>query len=151
MNIFFPPHQEKVFIVMLLFGFGIGILYDLFKIKRRLLSENSIILFIDDLFFSLLSVMLFLFTVFIANNGIFRWYEILFSMIGYMLYRITLSKPLIFFSYKIIDLFLLILKRIFTICVYPTKRLVLIFSPVKQALLRRTFKHRILKFSKKIL
>lgn len=155
MNIFFPPHQEKVFVIMLIFGVISGVLFDLFRIKRHLLGENSVILFADDLIFSLLTLLLFLFTVFVANNGIFRWYEVLFSLIGFWLYRLTLSKTLIFVSFKVIDLFLLIVKKLLSVAVFPVKLifsiLFVLISPVKQLIIRCIIKQKIIKFSKNFL
>jgi hypothetical protein len=151
MNIFFPPHQEKVFVIMLIFGVISGVLFDLFRVKRHLLGENSVILFADDLIFSLLTLLLFLFTVFVANNGIFRWYEVLFSLIGFWLYRLTLSKTLIFVSFKVIDF----VKKLLGIAAFPVKLifsiLFVLISPVKQLIIRCIIKQKIIKFSKNFL
>ena len=155
MNIFYPPGQGKVFVIMLFFGVAIGFLYDLFKIKRRLFGQNKLILFFDDLIFSLLFVVLFLFTVFVANNGIFRWFEVVFSGIGFALYRITISVPVIFVCYKIIDLFLFILNKLLSVILFPVKRLIVLtvdlLSPLKNMYGRTKKRREIIRYAHKFL
>ena len=121
MSIFYPPGQEKIFAVMLVFGAVMGVLFDMFKIKRRLLGNSVPVIFLDDLIFSLVSVIAFLFTVFVANNGIFRWFEVFFAALGFCLYRLTLSKFVLIVFYKIIDLFLFAVRRTLQIIFYPVK------------------------------
>ena len=149
MNIFFPPHQEKVFVVMLVFGFFIGFLYDVFKIKRRLIGQNKFILFVDDLIFSITSIVLFLLTVFVSNNGIFRWFEIFFWFIGFCLYRMTLSKILILVCYKVIDCTVYILKKLFA---YPIRviigLLLVLITPIKNSYVIFKEKRNVMKFTK---
>lgn len=92
MNIFFPPHQETVFALMSLVGALLGFIYDAFKFKRILFGKCTLVLFFDDFTFMLISCVIFILSVFILNNGRIRWYEFAFCIIGFSVYRITLSK-----------------------------------------------------------
>ncbi len=109
MNIFYPPLQEQMFVIMFLMGFAPGIIYDVFRIKRRILGASLVIVFVDDLIFSLFSVAVFLLSVFCLNNGIVRWFEVIFFVCGFMFYILTVSRIVIYISFIIIDL----LKKIF--------------------------------------
>ena len=144
MNIFYPPAQEKLFLVMFVFGFVSGVVYDLFRIKRRLFLNNNVFLFFDDLVFSLVIVLSFLFTVFVANNGIFRWFEVFFCIVGYVAYHLTVSKPITFVCFVIIDF----LKRLFYILLNPLLSLIrnicLLFMPLCNFACRLKKKNRIL-------
>lgn len=92
MNIFFPPHQEIIFLLMSLCGIFLSAIYDIFKVKRKMFGSCTLILFIDDFIFSFVSAVTFVFFIFILNNGILRWYELFFCIIGFIVYRCTISK-----------------------------------------------------------
>ena len=119
MNIFFPPFQDRVFIFFFIIGVALGIIYDLFKIKRRLFGQNIVGLFIDDIVFSFLSCIIVLVSVFVFNNGIVRWFEFVMCMCGFIIYRITLSKLLLTIFYCVIDSFRRALKQLAAILFLP--------------------------------
>ena len=149
MTIFYPPFQEKVFIIMLIFGMIVGFIYDLFLIKRRLFGTNCFVLFVDDLLFVFISLISFLFTVFCVNNGIFRWYEMLFSFLGFVLYRTTVSRLILFISYKIVDLSVYLLKLVCRIFISPFtfvfKKIVLLSKPLLNLTTRLFYVYKITK------
>lgn len=129
MDILFPPNQELVFLNMAVVGVFLGILYDIFKLKRKLLGSFYIILFIDDLIFWIISAITFIFAVFISNNGIFRWYELCFTILGFIFYRVTLSKLLMPVAEAVIILIKRLVRMMIRTVLIP---LIILLKPVNK-------------------
>ncbi len=127
MNIFFPPHQEIVAITTLIIGVIIGIFYDALVIKRMLLGSGKAVVFIDDMLFMLVSSVVFVMTVFVTNNGVIRWYEFLCCILGFTIYKLTLSKLVLGLFRLIIKLIKFILKTLLKVAITLVK---FILSPV---------------------
>lgn len=131
MSILFGRNQFPVFISFLICGVVCGIFYDILKIKRRIISDNYLFLFIDDLFFCFFSTVVFIFNAYSFNDGNIKWYEFPLMGFGFAVYRKTLSVLFIGGCFWIID---------------RTKKLLLaILVPVANALYRVKIKM-ILKF-----
>lgn len=110
-----------MFFVMLVMGVILGMLYDVFRVKRRLFGSNALVLFFDDLIFSMLALTCFLFTVFVVNNGIFRWFEVFFCLVGFCLYSATISKIVIAIFFWVADLLRAVVKKIIFVIFYPIR------------------------------
>lgn len=134
MSIFYPPDQNRVFLILFLFGFVVGLVYDAFKMKRCLLGCSSLVLFLDDFVFSIVSVIAFLFVVFWSNNGIVRWYEFFFTLLGFYLYLITVSRLLFSSVLNVLNWFLSLLLNALRCLLLPIKRTgrfaVFLFQPL---------------------
>lgn len=111
MNYYYPNNQQIFFAAMFFVGFFIGILYDLFKVKRQLMYCNGFLLFIDDVLFSVISVFIYLISVFIFNNGIVRWFSVLSCISGFVIYKNSIS---FLFTY-IMTLFVAFVRKICSI------------------------------------
>lgn len=144
MSIFFPPFQEKTFFLMFITGIFLGVVYDAFKVKRMLMPQNCVLLFIDDVLFSILFSVYFVFSVFMFNNGIIRWYEYFFCFVGFLAYRLTFSNLLISVFRIIIESVRSFIKKAFMLL---TKPLLWVFEQVKYIIspvvFRRVVFHRI--------
>lgn len=122
MSIFYPPDQTRVFLVLFIFGVVVGFVYDAFRIKRCLFGCSSLVLFLDDLVFSIVSVIAFLFIVFWSNNGIVRWYEFFFTLLGFYFYLITVSRLLFLPVLSILNLVLSLLLNALRYLLFPIKQ-----------------------------
>ncbi len=148
MNIFYPPNQDRVFIVMFFLGLLLGVLYDMFKIKRHIITTKGFLLIIDDILFSTLSIVLFLLAVFIVNNGAFRWFEPFSCLVGFYVYRATVSRPVLKCAYALSDLLIYIVKTSVRLILSPILLLIRvldkhIFKPSKIIVFRKRQLHRI--------
>lgn len=150
MKIFFPPNQEYVFLSTLVLGIFLGILYDAFSVKRKLICDNAVVCFIDDCLFVSISGIMFLVCVFITNNGIIRWYEFFCCLTGFLLYKSTVSLVVMALMKRIVSVIHLILKLIFIyliklitpivlITFIPFKILFKALKPIMQNILRCVF------------
>ena len=128
MDILFPPYQEIAYFSMSVIGILLGMVYDVFKIKRKMFGSFYIILFFDDFLFWIISAVSFILGIFVLNNGIFRWYELFFCIIGFIFYRLTLSKLIM----PVFEFLIRIIKRalrfVFKLLSTPLK---FAFKPVK--------------------
>lgn len=114
MHIYYPQNQLFVLLYSLAVGVALGILFDVFKIKREFFGVTRLILFFDDLVYMLICTVVLILGVFKVNNGKLRWYELLAPAVGFIIYRLTLSKLIIAFFYflssRIKKLFKLVIK-----------------------------------------
>ncbi len=102
--------------LMVGFGAAMAVIYDVFRILRRIIPHNSVAVGAEDLIFWLcLSVPAFCFVLFI-NDGVFRLYFILGILLGIFVYRETFSRLIIFITEFIVGklrkLTIFILKKI---------------------------------------
>ncbi len=103
MAILFGRNQLPVFISFLICGVISGVVYDLLRIKRRIVPANNIVLFFDDMAFMLFNAVLVIFNAYAFNNGNLKWYEFPLMLMGFSVYRLTLSVLFIKIVFKVID------------------------------------------------
>ncbi len=118
---FYVTNQNYVVLILFALGAALAILYDAFAIKRAFIKTNTILLIFDDLLFCFISCIAFLAVIFITNYGYIRWYEIIFTLSGFLLYRLIFSK-------FIIKITVSVLRVIFNALI---KTVVLILTPLK--------------------
>lgn len=84
--------QYICFLYSLVLGVSLGIVYDLFKLDRLLFKRSKIFLFFSDILFWLISAFLIFTFCVIFSNGQIRGYIVLGTLLGFVIYRLTLSK-----------------------------------------------------------
>ena len=103
MDILFGRNQLPVFISFVICGIIAGAFCDILKIKRRIFSDRFIFLFFDDLLFFAFCTVLILCNAYAFNDGNMKWYEIPFMIMGFVLYRKTVSVIFIGICFTVID------------------------------------------------
>ena len=103
MAILFGRNQFTAVLAFLVCGVLCGALFDALKVKRHLFGSPGVILFADDLLFMLSSGILLIFCAFAFNDGNFKWYETPCMLTGFGVYRLTLSRPVIWVLFAVID------------------------------------------------
>ncbi len=121
MDILFGRDQFPVIISFFICGIFSGILFDLFKIKRRIFGANKMILFVDDFIFMLICATAVIFTAYAFNNGNMKWYEVPDMVAGFVVYRKTFSVVFIKICFFLIDKIKQFIKVIFL----PIKKMLL--------------------------
>ena len=99
--------QGGIFLGALLCGASVGLLYDLFRILRKNIKTNPILIGVQDIIFWTLSAIIVFFYIMIGNSGELRLYEILGVGIGAFLYNLILSR----FIVEVLQIILRILKK----------------------------------------
>lgn len=116
-------NQAYIFIVFILSGICIGLLFDFFRILRRSFPTNDFFTYLEDMIFWILSGILLLYFLFIFNNGNLRMYLFLAITIGIFGYMTLLSKRVVKVSVAIIRWIECILVKIGKIIFYPFQKL----------------------------
>jgi Spore cortex protein YabQ (Spore_YabQ). len=99
-----------VFIYSVVIGIILGVIYDIFRVQRISMESNNrylnlirnIIIFAEDIIFSVISAVLIIVMIFHANNGRIRWFALIGSGIGFIFYYNTIGQIVMLCSWKII-------------------------------------------------
>ena len=78
-------NQAYLFLIFVLDGFIIGLLFDFFRILRKTFKTSDIITYIQDILFWILTGLIVLYSIFVFNNGEMRIYIFLGILIGIIL------------------------------------------------------------------
>lgn len=120
--------QLFIFITAALCGIGLGILFDIFRIIRKMTKPSYIRIGIQDMLYWIAAAVLVFWYIFTFNNGELRWFEFAGVFLFGLLYNYTLSK----FMVKIGVFLCIIFKKIAIIIIK------IVLMPI--ALLYRIFK-----------
>ena len=93
----------------LLLGALLSLLYDSFKSVRLSFHHSRVSVFFEDILFGLIGALLSFCLLMLRTKGQIRLFVFLFMIIGFVLWRLTLSR----FNVKFLCLFLRFLKMIF--------------------------------------
>lgn len=126
-------NQAYLFLIFVLDGFIIGLLFDFFRILRKTFKTSDIITYIQDILFWILTGLVVLYSIFIFNNGEMRIYIFLGILIGIVLYILLLSKYIIKINVFIINKIKWFISIILKIIFMPFK---FIFNILKKSLLK---------------
>lgn len=94
--------QLYTFLIFILTGFCIGILFDIFRIFRRSFKTLDFITYVQDMLFWILAGAILLYSIFKFNNGELRGFIFVGIILGVILYLLLLSKYFLKISVKII-------------------------------------------------
>lgn len=115
--------QAQLFLIFLLNGISIGLLFDFFRILRKSFNTKDFMTYIEDVCFWLLTGLLILYFIFIFNNGEIRIYMFVSIILGFTIYILTLSKYIVKISVNIILFLKNIIIKIISIIIFPFKYL----------------------------
>ena len=85
-------NQAYLFLIFILNGFLIGILFDIFRILRKAFKTKDIITYIQDTLFWLISGGVILYSIFKFNNGELRNFIFIGIGMGALIYMLLFSK-----------------------------------------------------------
>lgn len=124
--------QAYIFLCTVFGGMVIGLVYDIFRIKRRAFKTGVTLTFVEDLLFWVIVAVVMFTTVYYSNEGELRSYLFLGTLLGIILYALLLSKFIMNSSMFIINVLGKIIKAIWFIISYPVKIILrLLAIPVK--------------------
>jgi len=94
-----------IFIYSVIIGMALGVIYDVFRIQRitmRVSIIKDIIIFIEDILFSVTAAVIIIIMIFHVNHGRIRWFALFGSGLGIVLYYNTIGRIVMLCSEKII-------------------------------------------------
>lgn len=110
-------NQAYLFLVFIVNGILIGLLFDFFRIARKVFQTNDTITYIEDILFWILTGVIVLYSIFVFNNGELRLFMFLGILLGAFAYMLTLSSYIIKINVKIMNG----LKKVFGFIFLPIK------------------------------
>lgn len=111
--------QIKILIIFAITGIIIGLLFDFFRIQRKVIKTFDFITYLQDALFWILSGIVLIISIMNFTNGEIRSYMILGIIIGVFLYFNTFSKYIMKISVGIANFFI----KILHILISPIKKL----------------------------
>ena len=149
----FDFSQGYLFLIFVLVGIILGLLFDFFRILRKTFKTSDFITYIQDVLFWILSGIILIYSIFIFNKGELRAYIFLGIFIGTVTYMLTISKYFIKFNVIILTQIKKLISCILKIIFYPIKKILevskkflkIIFKPLN------LIKDKIIHFSKKFM
>ena len=116
-------NQGYIFVIFILNGFLIGILFDIFRILRKSFKTKDIVTYIEDILFWIITGVFLLYSVFNFNDGEIRLYMFIAILIGVLLYMLILSSYIVKINVKIITFVKNLLQKTFNVFFKPFKKL----------------------------
>lgn len=114
-------NQAYIFIVFILNGFLIGILFDVFRILRKSFKTKDIITYIEDIIFWIFTGLIIIYSLFKFNNGEVRGFIFVGIILGVLLYMLLFSKLFINIAFYLINF---VKKIVYFIIIIPIKFLI---------------------------
>ena len=123
-------NQTYLFIIFIINGMLIGLLFDFFRILRKAIKTNDFVTYIEDILFWILTGGILLFSIFTFNNGEIRLFLFLGIFVGILLYMITLSSYIIKINLIIINFLKKIIYKIIKFIMIPFKYLIILIKRI---------------------
>ncbi len=114
-------NQAYTFIIFVIVGIVIGIIFDFFRILRKSIKTNDVFTYIEDILFCITTGIILLYSIFKFNSGEIRIYMFLGIILGCLIYMITISQYFIKINVFIVKKIIVFLKKLFSILIIPIK------------------------------
>ena len=86
--------QAFVFLVMVYGGIVTGLVYEFYRLLRRIFGTGRIVTAVFDILFVLCAFFIFAYILYLANAGQLRFYLLLGYVLGFLLYVFGISRLL---------------------------------------------------------
>ena len=122
--------QAYLFLIYLISGILIGILFDIFRILRKSFKTQDFVTYLEDILFWIFTGFFLLFVLFKFSNGEIRLYSLLGLVLGSICYMLTISKFFIKVNVKIITFIKKIIYKIISIVIFPIRLLLKLLQKI---------------------
>jgi len=113
--------QLYSFLIYLISGIIIGVLFDIFRILRKSFRTPDFVTYLEDILFWLLTGIFLLFVLFQFSNGEIRVYQIIAILIGNVFYLLSISKFFIHINVAVLTFIKHIIGSILKVVLAPIK------------------------------
>lgn len=128
--------QLYSFLIYLISGIIIGILFDIFRILRKSFQTPDFLTYLEDILFWLLTGIFLLFVLFQFSNGEIRIYQVIAILIGNVFYLLSISKFFITINVKILTFIKHVIGNILKVVLTPIK---LVITCIKKIIMPLPF------------
>lgn len=112
-------NQADIFLIFVAGGMIAAFIYDLFRIKRRVVHTCDFLVHLEDLSYWILIAVLFFICVYFSNDGEIRGYMFIGAIIGAVFYALTFSRIVMKILVAALNFTVAIIKAIIRILKYP--------------------------------
>ena len=106
-------NQTYVFLISVLVGMLLAIIFDFFRLLRRKGDTPNYIVYIQDLLYWIIVTFIIIMSAFLTNDGELRGYMFVGYILGAVIYMVTISTYILKVFSKVLDFFESIIKNIF--------------------------------------
>ncbi len=121
-------NQAYLFVVFTLTGIILGIIFDFFRVLRKIFKTVDFITYIEDIIYWIFAGLIILYNIWFFNDGEIRFFMIIGIFIGAIIYALTFSSIFIkiesFFMKKIKFLFIFF----YNILKIPIEKIIILFK-----------------------
>lgn len=111
-------------------GIILGFVFDIFRIKRRIVKTGIILISIEDLLFWILAALLFFITLYLSNEGQMRGFSIIGGVLGASFYLSAISPIVLKVSVAVIDAIIKGVLFLVNIILWPFRLSIRLLKPV---------------------
>lgn len=130
MSTFFNS-QIGIFLIYLIAGVLICLLYDIFRALRKTVKTPDLVTYMEDTIFWILVAIFLIYLIFVLNSGEIRFFMFIAICLGGIVYYFTLSKYFMNISVHILTFVKIIVKKLLSILLIPLKLFLRINKKVK--------------------
>ena len=130
MSTFFNS-QIGIFLIYLIAGVLICLLYDIFRALRKTVKTPDLVTYMEDTIFWILVAIFLIYLIFVLNSGEIRFFMFIAICLGGIVYYFTLSKYFMNISVHILTFVKIIVKKLLSILLIPLKLFLSINKKVK--------------------
>ena len=130
MSTFFNS-QIGIFLIYLIAGVLICLLYDIFRALRKTVKTPDLVTYIEDTIFWILVAIFLIYLIFVLNSGEIRFFMFIAICLGGIAYYFTLSKYFMNISVHVLSFVKAIVKKLISILLIPLKLFLKINKKVK--------------------
>lgn len=120
--------QLYLFLIFIINGLLIGLLFDFFRILRKAIKTSDLITYIEDILFWILTGFIILYSTFVFSNGEIRLFMFLAITIGIIAYFLLVSKFILNISLYIINFVKKVLNILLHVLKIPCNFIIKIFK-----------------------
>ena len=112
--------QVYILVSFFITGACIGVLFDVFRVSRKIFKTPNILIYVEDVLFWLLTGLLVLFVIYTFTDGQIRLYMILMLILGSFIYFTLISKYFILINQRIAQ----VIKKTMFFLISPIKKVI---------------------------
>ncbi|MGI6113256.1 MAG: spore cortex biosynthesis protein YabQ [Mahellales bacterium] len=122
-------NQTIVFGYIVVCGGIVGMAFDIYRFFKIKWAFNKIITGFIDLLFCMAAALLFFYIIYHINYGQVRGYIIIGFIIGWVLYKLTISKPVVIILEFLYNIVCTIIRQIMRVVIWPIRPWLVLFKP----------------------
>ena len=126
-----PVRNELwIFLWSICGGIALGFVFDIFRIKRRIMKTGKILISVEDLLYWIFAAILFFLTLYLSNEGQMRGFSIIGSILGAVFYLSAISPAVLKVSVAVIAAIKRGILFLVKVVMWPVNLLVKLFKPI---------------------